>query len=120
MFDIFTMKVQVGVFWVVTPCSVDTLKMEAAWTSEVLVSYHHSTRRHNPEDLDLKHLKKLWELVHRDHAKVSGGWHSKSGLKLCVAIDVRKVWHFVKFVKLEINKNHDYPKLIFAFWCFYN
>jgi hypothetical protein len=72
-------KIQVEVFWIVTPCGVvvgsqsfggpfclpedrdlavsifmlkkqTTQKMEAARSSETLVSYRHITRRHKPED----------------------------------------------------------------------
>jgi hypothetical protein len=35
------------------PSSDFTLKMEAAWASETLISYHKSTRRHSPEDVEL-------------------------------------------------------------------
>jgi len=62
-------KIQVKVFWVVMPCDVMVgyqcfrghcchfnLKMEAAQTSENLVSCHNNTQCCNPEDLNLNLL----------------------------------------------------------------
>jgi hypothetical protein len=58
------LKDQVEVFWAARPCSiavgyqffrehaVSTLKIEAERPSEMLVTYHNTTRHHNPEDLN--------------------------------------------------------------------
>jgi hypothetical protein len=49
---------QVMAFWVVTPCSVAVTYQRLRGLcclhlhGETLVSYHNTTRRHNPEDLD--------------------------------------------------------------------
>jgi hypothetical protein len=42
------------VFWVVAPCSLSALMMEAAGTSETLVNFYQTTRRYNPEDNHLR------------------------------------------------------------------
>jgi hypothetical protein len=61
-FETFTtVKIQVEVFWVVTPCNLMEyqcfrgpccLHLHWAWTSETLVFYS-TIRRHNPKDFDL-------------------------------------------------------------------
>jgi hypothetical protein len=65
-FEVLTVvEIQIEVFWVVTQCSAVVgyqrfrgpwcpIFRDAAKSSETLASYHNTTLRHNPEDLDLK------------------------------------------------------------------
>jgi hypothetical protein len=43
-----------AVFWVVAPCSLVALMMEAARNSETLVKFYQTTRHYNPEDSHLR------------------------------------------------------------------
>jgi hypothetical protein len=44
--------------------------VEAAWISEMLVSYYNIARRYNPEHLDLRHLRH--ESLKTHNVKVDG------------------------------------------------
>jgi hypothetical protein len=81
VWDIRIEMFQVEVFWIVTMRSVivgyqrfgglcclclqGEVKMKTAWTSQTTTSFHNTTQRHNPEDLDLNlhHRKNLKSLI---------------------------------------------------------
>jgi hypothetical protein len=53
-FEVLTaVSTKMAVFWVVVPCSLVALMMEAARTSETLVNFYQTTRRYNPKDSHL-------------------------------------------------------------------
>jgi hypothetical protein len=90
---------QVEVLWIVTPCSVvigypcfrgpcclhlhGEMKMEAARTSEMLVWYYNTTRRHNPQDFD------LFQVVHTEfRTGENAAWSLTSSLPTCIRVMV--------------------------------
>jgi hypothetical protein len=69
-FEVLTaVSTKMAVFWVVTPCSLIALMMEAARTSETLINFYQTTRRYNPEDSHLPFipccsiLKRIWNCI---------------------------------------------------------
>jgi hypothetical protein len=84
-FKVFVVSVQVKVVWIVTLCSVVVeyecfgepcclqVKIEVAWSSKTLVSYHNITQ-HNSENLDLveKRLSVWWSSLGLSAG--SNGW----------------------------------------------
>jgi hypothetical protein len=55
---------KMAVFWIVTPCSLVALMMEAASTYETLVNFYQTTRRYNPEDNHLHFEVILRTIMH--------------------------------------------------------
>jgi hypothetical protein len=70
---LLTVRMKMAVFWVVAPCRVITLMMEAARASETLVNFYQTTWCYNPED---SHLR-----THRRENLKSYFVRMKSGMK---------------------------------------
>jgi hypothetical protein len=49
-------------FWVITPCNLIALMMEAASTSETSENLYQTTRRNNPEDSRHLHTRRCEKL----------------------------------------------------------
>jgi hypothetical protein len=85
------MITEVVVLLVVIPCGVVTeytllwVKMEAATFSETLVSYHITTRRHNPEDLD-------------------ANLHRRENFKCCDEFSYQRAFHLQTTVSAVIGR----------------
>jgi hypothetical protein len=66
--------------------------MEAAWTSKMFVSYH-ITRRHHPEDLDLKHHRRESLKI-----RIRNFYLTCPSVKVEVEVGLRNVVQFFKTI----------------------
>jgi hypothetical protein len=87
-----------------------TLKMEAAWTSETLVSYRNTTGRYNSENLDLKHFTLKMEAAWISETLVSydntTGRHNPEDLDLKPPVSIKGGKFVDQVRKYRLLKKH--------------
>jgi hypothetical protein len=117
------MSTKMAVFWVVGPCRLTALMMEAVNASGTLVDSYKSTRRYNPEDghhLSYTCSRSLWHFIRhntvhgiRAVGKGASYWGGGDGVAdrgCCILLYDRHlqpdiVWDSIRYVGLEWQRS---------------